>query len=336
MRLSRSARDSGAAISGLLGLTRVVEMLPRRPSLLVLTYHRVGDAAQSAYDPEVYSATVDAFAAQIAHLKQNFDVIRLRDAIDLVTGSSKARGSLLLITFDDGYLDNFEAAFPVLRSHGVPATFFLPTAYIGTSRIPWWDVIAYAVGHARPDRIRLSYPRPVEYELRSADRSAVVGELLRAYKAPDLADPERFVSGVLAACEVDEPTGRVFMNWAEAAEMLRGGMDIGSHTHNHYLLARLPLEAQYEELRLSRSILEGHLGGQIDSLAYPVGSRNALTYQALEQAGYRIAFSGYGRVNVPGSIDRYEVRRYGVEDDLAYDRFRFTTAVAGLTGRYWL
>ena len=68
----------------------------------------------------------------------------------------------MLITFDDGYRDNYTLAFPILRKHGVQAVFFLPTAFIGTGKLPWWDVIAYIIKHSVKKHIHIEYPEPHE------------------------------------------------------------------------------------------------------------------------------------------------------------------------------
>ena len=121
--------------------------------------------------------------------------------------------------------------------------------------------------------------------------------------------------------------------------MIRGGMSVGSHTHSHEVLGRLSCDQQYEELRLSREILERELGIEVEALAYPVGGRSTFseeTYGALKRAGYRLAFSFYGGVNGFKEIDPFDVRRNGVESDLTYERFRFQTSLAAMTGRGWV
>ena len=127
------------------------------------------------------------------------------------------------------------------------------------------------------------------------------------------------------------------MSWDEAAAMVRGGMTMGSHTHSHEVLARLPESEQGEELRGSKQILEARLGVRVDTVAYPVGLRDcfsAATQAAAKEAGYRAAFSFYGGFNLPGSITPMDVRRVAVTSPTAA-RFRFQTTLATLTGKYW-
>src|SRR6185437_1325052 len=113
----------------LLGVGALGELLRRTSigdGLLVLNYHRIGDPSASLFDPALFSATADAFEAHVRVCKQSFDVVSPGD-LPRIRG---ARGRYVQITFDDGYRDNYDVAFPILARHGVPATFFLATGLI--------------------------------------------------------------------------------------------------------------------------------------------------------------------------------------------------------------
>jgi peptidoglycan/xylan/chitin deacetylase (PgdA/CDA1 family) len=82
----------------------------------------------------------------------------------------------VLITFDDGYLDNYEIAFPILRSHVVQGVFFLATSMVGSCQVPWWDHIAYLMKTARRRRFSLRYPADLAVDI---DRERLDGELAK-------------------------------------------------------------------------------------------------------------------------------------------------------------
>src|SRR6267378_677809 len=115
----------------------VLEQLIRRPGLTVIGYHRVGDPTESHYDPDVFDCSPEQLNQQIAYLKSHFHVVELQEAQELISRPERLRHPHVLLTFDDGYLDNYEVAFPILRSNGIQGTFFLPTGFIGTDRLPW-------------------------------------------------------------------------------------------------------------------------------------------------------------------------------------------------------
>ena len=306
-----------ARVSAYTGVTRLVESLPVPPSLLVLNYHRVGDAEKTPYDSGTFSCTAAEFDWQVGYLKRRFPIVDLTKALDIVHGRTTASRTSILITFDDGYRDNFDQAFPVLRAHGVSATFFVPTAFVGTGLLPWWDNIAFIAKNSPKSRIALTYPEPAEFDLTRAQRAKSIMALLELFKRPTVTDTERFLRELESACGGERPTGsadRCFLNWDEAREMQGRGMCFGSHTHTHEILSKQPYARQLEELQTSRRILERELGRPIDTLAYPVGQPDTFTdetVRALREARYSTAFSFYSGANIPGKIQPYNVLRCG-------------------------
>jgi peptidoglycan/xylan/chitin deacetylase (PgdA/CDA1 family) len=337
MRIEK--RELVAQVAGSLGITRMLESMPRQDVLIVLNYHRIGNASESPYDPGVFSATAEEFDWQIAYVKRRFSLITLDEAIAMVTGGLPFRTSVL-ITFDDGYLDNYSLAFPALRSRGAQGVFFLTTSFVGTNHVPWWDVIAYIIKNSRKSAIQLQYPERIEFDLRHHGVNEVIMRVLQLYKRPDVRLQEHFIRELETACESSAPSSnaeRCFMNWQEAREMQQGGMAFGSHTHTHEILSKLPVDRQLEEARQSREALEIQLNRRVDVLAYPVGGRNCFTPDtigALKSCGYRAAFSFYGGFNRPGEIQPFNICRVGVGPQ-SRSRFRLKMALGALTGTRW-
>jgi peptidoglycan/xylan/chitin deacetylase (PgdA/CDA1 family) len=306
-----------ARVAARTGATRLIEMIPGRPSLIVLNYHRIGEAEKTPYDSGTFSCSTAEFDWQVGYLKRRFPIVNLEAAVDIVHGRTAPSRTSILLTFDDGYRDNFEQAFPVLRAHGVSATFFLPTAFVGTGLLPWWDVIAFIVKNSTEGSIALAYPESAKFDLTQPHRERSIMSILGLFKTPRVTDTERFIRELEAACGFKRPTSsaeRCFLNWDEAREMQGSGMRFGSHTHTHEILSKQPYALQLKELMTSRRILEGELGRAIDTLAYPVGQPdtfNDKTFQALSEAQYSTAFSFYSGVNAPGRIRPYDILRGG-------------------------
>ena len=319
--------------------TRILELLPQRRVLIVLTYHRIGDPLSTPYDSGVFSATADELDDHIRHLKKRFHMLTPEEAINIARGAGPTTASVL-ITFDDGYLDNYEAAFPVLQSQGVSAMFFLATGFVGSSRVPWWDRMAFVIKQCPTSTIRLRYPQPVEFDVEKLGLLEVSARILRIYRSPAVTDPDRFERELSEACQATPPGNDarpLFMSYDQAREMQAAGQAFGSHTHSHTILSTLSADAQREEFRASREILERELNTTIDVLAYPVGSTHAFSGQSIEElkaTGYRAAFSHYGGMNRPGEIHPYDIRRLPMDRPSA-SRLRLRTAVGGITGTRW-
>jgi peptidoglycan/xylan/chitin deacetylase (PgdA/CDA1 family) len=323
------------------GLTHFLGSLPERDSLLVLNYHRIGASEDDDFDPALFSATASELDEQVSYLKRNHEMVTLEEALAFVDRGlrSERRRCRVLLTFDDGYLDNYEAAFPILRSQGVQGVFFLATEIVGSSSVPWWDHVAYLMKTARQRRFRLAYPVSWLVDIDQSGLRASLREVLKLYKNPANTDPGRFISelGDQTRGASLPQTRRRFLNWEEAREMIAGGMAIGSHTHSHSVLSQLDLERQRQELAGSRALLRKHLGIEADALAYPVGSPVSFsdeTRQLAQEVGYRAAFSFYGGTNLPGETRRHDVKRVGVGGQSGL-RFRVQTAVCGFNGRFW-
>jgi len=152
-------------------------------------------------------------------------------------------------------------------------------------------------------------------------------------------DTERYLAMLEVACGVERlerADPPLFLDWNQAREMAAGGMSIGSHTHSHRILSKLSAAEQTEELAQSRDVLEREITRPVESLAIPVGLRNSFnsdTEQALSAARYRVAFSFYGGVNRLQDLQRFDIKRIGVDGDMSFARVRLRAAVAASTGR---
>ena len=339
---SISKRERVASWSARLGITRLFEALPQRPILLVLNYHRIGDPDQTPYDPGTFTATTQEFDQQIDCLKKRFSIITLDEALAVVEGKQQIPRTNVLITFDDGYLDNYREAFPVLRAHGVSASFFLPSYFIGTRHLPWWDVIAYVIKRSRKRRIQITYPVAATFDIDQNGLTRTIAQILHLAVQPESRNRDTFLEKLEEACDSARPQGdaaeRCFLSWDEAREMLRSGMAFGSHTHSHEILSTLPATDQYQELVRSQAVLKAELGRPIDALAYPVGLKHTFTGETIDaarSAGYRAAFSFYGGLNRPGRMEAFDVRRYPAVWGYSLNRLRLQTAWVSALGEGW-
>jgi peptidoglycan/xylan/chitin deacetylase (PgdA/CDA1 family) len=310
--LARRMRDAG--------LVALIERLARRPSLLVLTYHRIGDPSTQPYYAPVASASVEGLRDELRALARTHRVIGIDEVVALAKEGFRVKEPTALVTFDDGYRDNFDAALPVLRSLGVPATFFLPPGFLQEPRLPWWDHIAYVSNTTDRPTLRLDWPEPLEIDLNlKASRPAAIARFVRAYLDHHVSDERRFRAlledraGVIV--DEDELGRALFMTWDQVRALVAAGMSVGSHSQTHRNLSRLSESDQRAELVESKRVLESVLGRAVETLAYPYGwpgTYDDLTARLAADAGYRVAFSSLEGVNHPGATDDFAVRRIGV------------------------
>lgn len=308
------------------GLRRMVHGIGRWRGLVVLNYHRIGHAAGTPYDHGVWSATEEAFSEQMRFLRRHMDLI---DPADLAHLRDRMRGRYVMVTFDDGYRDNYEAALPILRHEGVRATFFVATGFIDRPSLPWWDEIAWMVRTSRQARLDLRPWLDSPVEMDEPDRTRAERDLLRVYKVLPGERLEAYLEAVGAATGSGRAShshaGHIWMTWSMLREMRDAGMTIGGHTVSHPVLANMSAAQQRDEILLCRERLEGELGKPMDCFSYPVGNPTSFderTRELLAEAGVRWAFSYYGGCRRFDDWDPYDIRRVAVETEITTPWFR--------------
>lgn len=332
-----------AALARSLKVTGVSSALGRLPvwsGVMGLNYHRIGDGTESVFDRGLWSATAEAFDAQIEFLKSRCDIISPNDLGEIL-GQGRKRGRYVLLSFDDGYLDNFEVAFPILKSHQVPATFFVSTGFLDSGRLPWWDEIAWMVRTSTRSCVQADPWLREPVVLDNPDRERAVRTLLKAYKIMPAESNEDYLEALASATGTGRyassfQPGSIAMTWDMVREMRDAGMTIGGHTIHHPILARMPREAQWQEIWGCGQRLQTELGEPMLFFSYPVGGLSAFnedTRDCLDKAGVRYAFSYYGGYRTFGEWDDYDIRRIAIESNITADWFEAIFAMPQLFGR---
>jgi peptidoglycan/xylan/chitin deacetylase (PgdA/CDA1 family) len=294
--------------------------------LTVVIYHRVvppGDIDD--LDPDLIDATPEDFDRQMAYLRQNFRPVGLEEVLTAHRGGAPLPSHSVLVTFDDGYRDNFEHALPILLRHGMKAVFFVSTGHLTDRRLFWWEQLSLLVRRSAVARTRIEYPHIEELNLSTpAAKALATRRLNRIVKDCYGLDIDRFLSCVARACAVNwtEAEGRAradraLMTWDQVKALRAAGMAIGSHTHGHRVLNTLPAADLDQELGQSRAILEDRLGEPITTIAYPVGKPIAsliAVRKSLSDAGYELGFTtrpGMNRMGV--GDDPFDLRRLSID-----------------------
>jgi PST family polysaccharide transporter len=307
----------------------VLARVPSWSGVLVLTYHRIGRPGGRVHDPALWSATQEAFDEQLRWLARHADVV---SGDELPAALALRGGRRVALTFDDGYRDNYELAYPALRAHGLPATFFLATGFLDRPHVAWWDEISWMVRSSRAGGIDDAGAWPIgPLRWGDDDRSVAVSRLVECYWSLPQARTAEYLDWLARACATGraDPSAAAdtWMTWDMAREMRAGGMTFGAHTVTHPLLARCTPARQRAEVDVSVARLRAELGTAPSLFAYPVGGRGAfddVTRACLREAGITHAFSFYGGHAAPGrgDVDPLDIPRAFVGPSISPERFR--------------
>lgn len=300
--LRNAAKEALARLHGLLGRCNPSALAARHP-LLILCYHRVLEplALREAPFPGICIGAL-TFERQVAYLARYFDLVTLSEAAARLPLSSDRNRPLAVLTFDDGYADNYRVAFPVLRRLGVPATVFLVADPMGKAQPLWFDALAMAVIRAEEERrmdgllevlsCRVSGRAPARALQRQGSLRRRIHAAVTALK--QVPEPERVViveaildhMGGLEQRDVERVR---LLHLDEAREMAGAGIEFGSHAATHPILTGLRPDRLDQEVLGSKQTLEAGLGRPVTAFCYPNGDHDAAVVQAVKSAGYTCA-----------------------------------------------
>jgi len=301
--LVKSGLALGLSKSGALGLLGSGRR--SRESPLIVGYHRVVQDFEGSARTSIPSMLISArmLEKQLDWLGRHYRLVSLEDMAKSLEEGRPTAGTAA-VTFDDGYSDVYENAFSILKRKGIPATIFVVTEMIGTSRSMNHDELYALLGPAlsgsaapadalaglyRDCRLQMPSPRTLE----RAGRSTFTALRLFLDTLPQPA-----VLAVIARLESrfgrrGADGGRA-LTWEMIDEMRSAGVTIGSHSQTHALLTHESQKRMRDEISGSRQTLEARLKTPVDHFAYPDGRFDSCTLIATAGAGYRFGYTACG------------------------------------------
>jgi peptidoglycan/xylan/chitin deacetylase (PgdA/CDA1 family) len=326
-----------------------------RGRVAILMYHRILPdtlARHRLLQPGMY-VTASAFERQVRFLRSHFDVLPFGELLQIWRREPLPPDRrFCVLTFDDGWADNYANAYPILRQYRLPATIFLPTAYIGSRRWFWTDVMALLLtlwddGALSPDARREVFATLAGCEhLRELllptgpqrDRAWQVTRLeaaIASLKQWPTVRAEALVDRLRQASRFSLPDDRMFLDWTEIEEMSQRGISFGSHTNSHRILPGLPQREVQEELQASIHTLKAHTVNWIPVLCYPNGAHDHSLRELARAHGYEAAVGVASGLEGPLPRDRFNLRRIGVHEDVSGTLAQFAFLLLGLPRGDW-
>lgn len=292
----------------------------------IIAYHRVMDFDESCYpfDLELISATQQAFKEQVFHLAKYYTPITFVDLLSAKNSGHPIPRNAVIITFDDGFDDNYRFALPILREAGIPATIFISTDYIGQKETFWFDELAYIV------KKKLEKDWPIVFKdlsitipaSSSPQKEECLKRILHWIKRVPNQDRVDFLDDLKAKIPIDDHAKQLSapMTWDQVLELDQQGIEIGSHSCSHPILAQLTMDQLEHELKDSKLEIEERLKKTCPVVSYPVGGKDAYDERALkvvQKSGYQFGCTyepGFNPISSihsnPYTLKRNHIERY--------------------------
>lgn len=264
--------------------------------ITIVTYHRVTDRNPEEIVSSLNNlfVKVDTFEKQLIFFKKNYTIIRFDGLLDMIERSS-VPSNLMLITFDDGYMDFYEHAYPIISKYNVPVTLFIATGKIGSrNEFPfWWDELFYmfnliknmeSVGivYSMPDCICLLYKEfnnNVKYAFDHVMDTCSDGEI------EDILRSVRKVPKGISHVDLENNS---MLSWEQIKDF-SDLVEVGSHTMHHRNLKFLKETELDKEICESKRDIEERTGKKVTVFSYPNGYHSPEIIRHVKKAGYRFA-----------------------------------------------
>jgi len=267
-------------------------------NLTILALHRVvteAEWSQSLYKPMM--VTVGQFESLLDMISRNYHPVSLSAAAQQIREGQSFRPGTVAITFDDGYLDVYQHAYPLLKAYDIPATLFLTTSVIGSDcQYLWWDEVDY---FCRTDGLTIpELDESFSAELRMAaqlmahlsdTRTADIEASIRAtLLGISVEERNRFIERLRASVPADVVRPLLMLSWDHVREM-SGLIEISNHTASHRLLDELDAQEIQQEISAAKERIEQVTGNECRGLAYPGGAYTPMVVKIARECGVEYA-----------------------------------------------
>ncbi len=311
----KAIAERAAAVLARCGLLAALEHGDRSVRhVRVVAYHRIDQLdAEPDLDPGLVSATPEDFRAQMELIARHYTAISLEDLLAAHRGDGLLPRGAVLLTFDDGYRDFEQNAWPVLRELGLPAVLFVPTSFPDVAGPGfWWDRLYAAL--ARTHYTEVVDAQTGTFELGNPQALRVAHRALRTHaKTLPHTQAIDWLEGLIERLAQLPSLHRV-LGWDALRRMANEGLSVCSHGATHALCTQLSADELAEDLANSKSRIEAELGPAAPPaiIAYPANANDASVRRAVQDAGYSLAFGGYRGIDRLPFRDPFDVMRMPV------------------------
>lgn len=296
-------------------LPLIVFMKNKQNGIVILMFHKVN----SKYDPLPLTIGVKIFDKIINEITKKHEIITIHE-LNNNDIESLNTGLKFVITFDDGYKDNYVNAFPILVKYSVPATIYLSVDHIEGKKVFWYEQLAHALLTSKKEIIDITDQGLKKITLDSKrhrlDALNMLNDILKVYTENERTN---IVNTILKISETESTFNPSDMlTWEMIHKMKNHRISFGSHTMTHPILSRESKDRIVNEIRLSKKIIEKQIGNKVYSFAYPNGTESDINTTVVNEvinADYRSACTTIEGIN-KNTEQRYLLKRINIHNNM--------------------
>lgn len=303
--------------------------------LYIAMYHYTRDLPNSRY-PEIRGLDYPLFKEQLDFFAQNFNVVTMEQVLAAAYGLHPLPEKALLLTFDDGYIDNFTVAFPLLKERKMQGAFFIPGKTITENVLLDVNKIHFVLASADIELLvkdvleRMNHYRSGGYVYADNDELWDKYAVANRFDAKEIVFVKRILQTVLPeelrniiASEMfakyvglpeDKFARELYMNHDQVRLMRQAGMFIGFHGYDHYWLANLTEEEMHRDIDKGLDAIDEFIDREAWVINYPYGNNSSAVAEYAKSQGCKLGLTTEVRVAKIGVDDRYLLPRLDCND----------------------
>jgi peptidoglycan/xylan/chitin deacetylase (PgdA/CDA1 family) len=300
--------------------------------LHILLYHRIQprDGARPDLAPDLVSATPELFDRQLRYLARYCSPVGADEVMAAIAGKHRLPRRAVLVTFDDGYRDFAQCAWPLLKKHRIPCVLFAVTAFSNQpTRVFWWDAVWQLLSVTRNTTLSYGASNVLPLTTFRQRRRAYldVSELLKA--CSQSTRQELMVQlGEQLRVQPALQHGPSVLAWNELRQLAQDGVIVAPHSQCHELLDQVEPGALRSEVSGSRDDVVREIGQCPPLFAYPNGNFDARVIRALTDAGFAAALTTIGGRNELPTRQPFMLRREQARGSLSRLAVKLSPQVA--------
>ena len=303
--------------------------------LFISMYHYTRDLKHGRY-PNIKGLDVELFKQQLDFFKQNFSIVRMEDVLEALNDGAKLPKNALLLTFDDGYIDNYTVAFPLLMERGIQGSFFIPGKTFTENTLLDVNKIHFVLASAPIDKLVCDlelmirehspdYPDVFSYEKlwdkyavenRFDDKNTIFCKRILQTVLPE--ELRNIISSELfkkyVGISETNFSRELYMNREQIRVMKNSGMFIGIHGYDHYWLGNLPENEMKKDIDKALDTMDEFIDKNAWVMNYPYGNYNDAVISYIKEKGCALGLSTEVRVADMLLDDRYRFPRLDCND----------------------
>lgn len=294
---------------------------------VVLMYHRILSSREhiNSHSHDGIIVHTDSFNKQVKFLARHFHIFTFNDFSAHMKKQQSFSGVSCLITFDDGWYDNYHNAFPILKTYDAAAHIFLPVHFISNSDNFWQEKLSHYLCHLchhpelfnefliKHDLIKYSTVTPDE-------RKTVIRKYVATLKCFSPDEINQLISEYESEmtdknCPAPSNIVDTYLNWSNIIEMQEHKISFGSHAVSHHMLTKLTQHQLESELTESKVTIEEKTKKTANSIAYPNGNHDKIVCETCKNTGYEFGFTTEHGFAIPAT-DPFRIPRINIHNDM--------------------